>query len=535
MGLFSRDRGEPWDLGIRGLSLAVSGRTPTTIFSSGLTIYPSQCLPQDSMLDCYRDRVAAAAMALQRSRMNPRAAIFLNDSHKAVSVQIQPSAAMSSPIPVGVFFNIFALRRIRRRETTSSSTDLDSQEIPNVCYETCNGAFLEAAGRGKMAAICADGSTFSDLVDQCRQCIELFVNSPSSNSTASASSGSTTAELNEFIAYCDEQGGGSGNSNVTLVKEIDSLLASYSSLSSSQSQLQASLSSLGYTGDFPELTSATATGDVTASSTSMVGPTATAGGEDRSFSNEGGTGTEDLPSSDTSDINIIAPAVIVPVFALLVGSVLAWALIRRRRKRQGTEEIGAAGDSFDDKAQLHADEFRPELDGLAIAKKRLVNMDEDLAELPAREPIGAELDGLGRIPSNLGMYNHDRLGALIQFFNITKKPKEFIGSWDNRIVNALNPSSMLTSQEQRDPSPGQLHRIGASGNGELYSDSLAMRCSCTVVHKSVMNAQRGKGRRKLHLDLFNPTHETRQEMGWLDLSFMQCRLSALRFKYSMIL
>jgi hypothetical protein len=58
---------------------------------------------------------------------------------------------------------------------------------------------------------------------------------------------------------------------------------------------------------------------------------------------------------------------------------------------------GAAGDGFDDKAQLHADEFRPELDGLAVAKKKPVNVDEDLAELPAREPIGAEMDGLGRV------------------------------------------------------------------------------------------------------------------------------------------
>lgn len=35
------------------------------------------------------------------------------------------------------------------------------------------------------------------------------------------------------------------------------------------------------------------------------------------------------------------------------------------------------------------------------------------------------------VPSNLGMYNHDRLGASIRFFIITKKPKECIGSWDN--------------------------------------------------------------------------------------------------------
>ncbi|KAL4756849.1 uncharacterized protein BDW70DRAFT_164127 [Aspergillus foveolatus] len=158
-----------------------------------------------------------------------------------------------------------------------------------------------------MATLCTDGSTFSELVDQCRQCIELFVNSPSSNSTASASSGSTTAELNEFIAYCDEQGGGSGNGNDTLVKEIDSLLASYSSLSSSQSQLQASLSSLGYTGDFPESTSTTATDDVTASSTSTLGPAATAGGGDRNSVSEGhnGAGTENPASSDTSDIILL--------------------------------------------------------------------------------------------------------------------------------------------------------------------------------------------------------------------------------------
>ncbi|KAL4812145.1 hypothetical protein BDW67DRAFT_193983 [Aspergillus spinulosporus] len=390
-----------------------------------LSFHPSQRLPQESMLAWYQDRA--------------------------------PSTAMSSPIPVGVFFNFLTLPRIRRRQTTSSSTDSDSQVIPNACYETCSGAFLEAQRRGQMAALCADGSTFSYLVDQCRQCIERFVNSSSSNSTASASSGNTTAELNEFIAYCDEQGGAAATAMTH---------------------------------------SATATDDVTASRSSTLGPAATAGSGDRNSSSEGlnGAGTENLTSSGTSDISVIASAVIVPVVALLVGSGLACALIRQWRKRRGMEEIGAAGGGSDDKAQLHADEFRPELDGLAIAKKKVVNMDEDLAELPAREPIWTEMNGLGRTPSNLGMYNHDRLGASGRFFMITKRRKERMGSRAN--VPRL---AQLGTQEQRDSSSGQLHKIGASGSGELYSDSLAKRCSCTVSHRI-----RPRGRR-IHLSLSTPT------------------------------
>ncbi|KAL4734177.1 hypothetical protein BDV11DRAFT_175006 [Aspergillus similis] len=311
---------------------------------------------------------------------------------------------MPSPISLGAFLDFLTLRRIWRRQTNPSSTDSDLQVIPNACYEPCNSAFLEGQSTGYTPALCAVGSRFSDLVDQCRQCIERFVNSSSSNSTASAASNRTTSDFNEFIAYCSEQGGNSGNGNNTDVAEvnnlaeINSLLASYSSLTSSESLLQVSLSSLGYTGDFPGSTSATATDDVTASTTSTLGSIATAGEGNRDISNEGRNGSvaENLASSGSSNVSVVAPAVIVPVVALFAGAVLAWALLRRRRKRRGMEGIGPTGDGFNDKAQLHADEFRPELDGLAVAKKKVVIMDEDLAELPAREPVGTEMNGFGR-------------------------------------------------------------------------------------------------------------------------------------------
>lgn len=235
-------------------------------------------------------------------------------------------------------------------------------------------AYIEAQSVGKTPDLCDQDSTFSTLVDQCTDCIKEATES------GNASSDLVPPEFNQFINYCASEGNGTDQINAV---EVSTLLLSYSSLVASQSSLEAALSSKGYnvsttTTDMSTTTTPESRFTVTVAQTATSSP-------------DIGTNRPDTNSSNTK---VIVPAVVVPVVFCLAAAAVMWALIRRRRRRM--QQDNADTDEFDGKAQLHADEFRPELEAEAMTTAKEKSTDPDrnsvVAELPARELVGSEMD-----------------------------------------------------------------------------------------------------------------------------------------------
>ena len=94
---------------------------------------------------------------------------------------------------------------------------------------------------------------------------------------------------------------------------------------------------------------------------------------------------------------------VVPVVVVIVAVVVGAIFLRRRRrsKRAQTDSaVAAAEDEYKGKPELHADEFRPELEDNRIVELDIVKPTQrDAAELPAREVVGSEMDAEGRDPT----------------------------------------------------------------------------------------------------------------------------------------
>lgn len=211
-------------------------------------------------------------------------------------------------------------------------------------------------------------------MDQCTNCIKEATKS------GTASEDLIPPEFTQWINYCASEGDGTDQIDAA---QVSTLLASYSSLVASQSAIEEALSSKGYdlsttTTDMPTTTTPGQRATPTVSETAASTPDA------------------DMDGSDTNSPNtkVIVPAVVVPVaVCLIAAAAVIWALMRRRRRRQMQQDSGFP-DGFDGKAQLHADEFRPELEAVTPAKEKSTDPDEHrvVAELPARELVGSEMD-----------------------------------------------------------------------------------------------------------------------------------------------
>lgn len=101
-------------------------------------------------------------------------------------------------------------------------------------------------------------------------------------------------------------------------------------------------------------------------------------------------------SSTSSPINhgggpsrqVLAPAIMVPTVAAIIG--IIGCIFFYRRWRRSKQRPVSPPEYEEGKVQLHADEFRPELDVRAIDPE-LADSQRVMAELPARELVGSEM------------------------------------------------------------------------------------------------------------------------------------------------
>ncbi|KAL4968100.1 uncharacterized protein BDV14DRAFT_197330 [Aspergillus stella-maris] len=241
------------------------------------------------------------------------------------------------------------------------------ESFPDVCYDECNAAGLEASFTGLTPALCENGSNFRVLYDQCVLCVRRFT----TNSTSEQSNEAVIPDFQRYLDYCETQ------NNETQLVDVNALLSSWSSHATAQTAIEESLSSAGYN----ITTTTTSSLNVTSPTTSSPDATAT----DSRISQAN--------SSSPPNVEVIVPAVVVPVVTVSIGLVIAafFFLRLRRKRRMALLREGNKGPDYEGKAQLHADSLRPELDGMAVTESELSGTAQ-LAELPAREPVGSEMD-----------------------------------------------------------------------------------------------------------------------------------------------
>ncbi|KAJ5404264.1 hypothetical protein N7509_004135 [Penicillium cosmopolitanum] len=234
-----------------------------------------------------------------------------------------------------------ALKGFWKRETS---------EIPAACYDVCNDAFMEGQAEGKTAKLCESDSPFMKALQNCSTCVD--------GSSLEGFNGTLQNQFSEFsiwLRYC----------NTTLTKSseqsrVQSLLAKESDLLASAQALGSQIASLGINSS---LAIATATATGTQSSTFL---TTTSGSQGlvTVYATQTASGSGNSAGSKShSNATTIAPAVVVPVVAVAIIAVLGFFFVRRRRLRKVKDSNLNTQPPMDDKPQLHADEFRPELEG----------------------------------------------------------------------------------------------------------------------------------------------------------------------------
>ncbi|KAJ5177905.1 uncharacterized protein N7500_000604 [Penicillium coprophilum] len=240
---------------------------------------------------------------------------------------------------------------------------IEVKNLPNVCYNDCSDAFREMQLSGKEPEICDSDSAFMTNAGNCQMCI-----GKNSNETYEDT---ILPFFGETLDYCK---GITSNENKTA--NIESLLSQESSLQSQLASLGYSVSSTGTTNSSPATTTDSGN-QVTVYRTAEAQPAAASSGND-------------------SNISTIVPAVVVPVAVIGMVVVLGFFFVRRRRNRQKRSAHTHSSPPPIEKAQLHADEFRPELEGTNTQGMRTLGLPP--LELPVqndvrREDVARELEG----------------------------------------------------------------------------------------------------------------------------------------------
>ncbi|OKO95843.1 hypothetical protein PENSUB_10864 [Penicillium subrubescens] len=210
----------------------------------------------------------------------------------------------------------------------------------------------------------------SDISEACYNGCNCIAKS--SASTSSSASLNWLSSFKQFLNFCQEQD--TGGKNNTVIADVSKIV----SLLEEKSLVDAQLSSFGFM-DSTTISSVTATSMKTTSTTQSPPRTITSSSTSSPIKNGSG------PSAQ-----VLAPAITVPTVAAIIGfiSCIFFYLRWRRSKQQPV----SPPEYEEGKAQLHADEFRPELDGRAI-NPELADSQRVMAELPARELVGSEMAG----------------------------------------------------------------------------------------------------------------------------------------------
>ncbi|PVH87932.1 hypothetical protein DL98DRAFT_632164 [Cadophora sp. DSE1049] len=244
----------------------------------------------------------------------------------------------------------------------------DETIVPAVCYATCNNAYLEAESVGLSPELCAVDSGFLQGYEYCQSCV-----------SANSANGSESVQVYvdpkfaKFIDYCNAQEPipvifpANATSTVTTVNATAASL--YTSQRSAFSYYASVYSAASLLGLLNATTIVLVT--VTPSVSAFIGTITTQ------------TSTpKETPTPESSSKAWIAGAVAGPVLLLLLSAGI-WFFIRKK-KLQSQQVTGL---NTPEKAQLHSDSVvKPtyELEGEGEV--------QNISELPAREPVGNELD-----------------------------------------------------------------------------------------------------------------------------------------------
>ncbi|KAJ5110507.1 hypothetical protein N7532_001042 [Penicillium argentinense] len=245
-------------------------------------------------------------------------------------------------------------------DTASSLAKRDL--IPTICYDSCNDATIQVQSTGKTPELCEPNSNFMQSLSNCKSCIEK-----NSNSTDAG----TLGDLEPLLDYCNENSSTSNESIDELKSELASISAKIASLGGEMS------------------TSATNTPKTTLATTTSGSP-----GPVTVYATASGQKDTSSSSDSKSQASIIAPAVVVPVVIVGLIIILGFFFYRRRRSQNAAQLATNGPPPPDDKPQLHADDFRPELEGTGVNAVREVEMEQHMppAELPVREEVAREMD-----------------------------------------------------------------------------------------------------------------------------------------------
>ena len=247
------------------------------------------------------------------------------------------------------------------RRTYRLNTLRDHADVPIIAYES----------EGNSSALCQSNSTFLQAIGYCNSCVDLFRNVTTDTTLLT--------QLQTVLTYCD-----SINSTESNKTKIQSLLSQESALVASAEALSASLAYLGVSASDATTTqsSLSTTSDV---KTSSVNPT--------TVYETGSAQATATSSGSQSNVSTIVPAVVLPVCVVGLAVVLGFFFLRRRRSQQS--RTTPADDDHplpppEDKPQLHADEFRPELEATSLHIVRKADLSP--VEMPVREEVARELD-----------------------------------------------------------------------------------------------------------------------------------------------
>ncbi|KAF9885043.1 hypothetical protein FE257_000774 [Aspergillus nanangensis] len=273
------------------------------------------------------------------------------------------------------------------------------QAIPGACSLSCKAALVEAESSSLSPKTCEETSTFQRLLQGCTRCIEEE-NIARQNAywifgTTGENHDETMETLEQFIAYCAPINQDSEAASIT------SLLSARAHLTARAYGLERRVSDdMSFYSDASFYSESTSLGGTTTTTSEAITrqPTLTltsSAGSSSTLITLYATAGASPPASNGPQLNVIIPAVVVPVVFIIAVAVVGVLYLRRRWKQkpatptQPPQETDDAG-----KSELHADAFRPELHGgsdpLPVKKE---NKPSEMAELPAHEPVGSEMHG----------------------------------------------------------------------------------------------------------------------------------------------